>query len=995
MDEENNSELTSEHKSTKDKTKDKKKTCPKCGNGIPNPDPFKGIRPDPTLQDIVYKIVPGLYKDEMSRRKMVYQAHPDAARAITSGELKGEYSGERTIYSADDIIPLSIEYSPEVISYSYPPLTPSTKSSTPICIGNNSLSSSASNTNTTGSVDTAKQNDKNQSIETNYEPVLKKLKTSTVVDGQKRYLRCIAAVTIRHLKKLIRNKYDLKYHHDVQMFYKHDSLLDEFSILDLAYIYSWKRNGPLALYYTISDLRRTEFKKVNNSENKCPSTEDKSNEIINLDLSNKSSVSVSTSPIPCSISPQTSSSKSPSIAQLNCKSTPQAICKTQSTSSLQGSVQNSSKVKSHTNVKVVPTSSLSTKGNVKQVETLNNSTNNASLPRKHANENNSASGNSKNSTVAQNTSLTSSKASNSGVNASLNVTASPTNTPTQVRRSRGGTKGKRPLTVREIVDGVSVNSDTSSPASDGINNHQGTSSHQPHLLPKTQPVATIANNFFCSSGPLTFSNGLSLSPSVTAAANGRNNLGQILMHHPTGLIPTTLSAPLISQLFSNSLMPIGSSCPSSSPGIVQGSNSAFTRISEPPVIQTNSSPIHNNNNNNNNSNTNVSSPAISSPSLTMCSPNTNANGNNSSSSSNTNNSPHQQNSITSSTTVTSTGQSTHILSSSSTGTNNGNNVLSSNSTSLVVTGSSISSTDAESCKKSPPSPSSALAIAQQALPQSTTVTAIKDSSSNKAKISNLVKRIDGVIEKLREKDKSTTVSSNVQVTNSTPCSSSSNTNSTESLNKLNAKSIVVSSTNSTALATVAPITSMTTGKIGSISTNEQTSATSGTTRNLPSSLANCNNSANTINRSSHIPIIPAFDKKPVSSHSSTIHSKHASSNAPLASSKSPMPSSNQIAQNSPQSVTETSTDRSKECTKEVDSSSSSSSTTNTTTTTTTTTSSSSTSSSSSFSSANSQVVSNLQSNKDSSTDEKSTIDSALRAIIAQAGKLCSPTAEDG
>ena len=68
----------------------------------------------------------------MERRKKVFKANPDAAKAITSGEGKGEYSGERTIYYADDTIPLSIEYLPEVISYSYPPLTPSTKSSTPI-----------------------------------------------------------------------------------------------------------------------------------------------------------------------------------------------------------------------------------------------------------------------------------------------------------------------------------------------------------------------------------------------------------------------------------------------------------------------------------------------------------------------------------------------------------------------------------------------------------------------------------------------------------------------------------------------------------------------------------------------------------------------------------------------------------------------------------------------------------------------------------------------
>ena len=63
---------------------------------------------------------------------------------------------------------------------------------------------------------------------------------------------------IYHLKKLIRNKFDLDpERYSVEMFYRHDQLEDEFTILDLAYIYSWKRNGPLELFYKITDLEKS------------------------------------------------------------------------------------------------------------------------------------------------------------------------------------------------------------------------------------------------------------------------------------------------------------------------------------------------------------------------------------------------------------------------------------------------------------------------------------------------------------------------------------------------------------------------------------------------------------------------------------------------------------------------------------------------------------------------------------------------------------------
>lgn len=65
-------------------------------------------RLDKTLQDIVYKLVPGLFINEMYRRKKFYQDRPELAPKV-SPEERGEDT-ERTIFNPQDAISLSIEY---------------------------------------------------------------------------------------------------------------------------------------------------------------------------------------------------------------------------------------------------------------------------------------------------------------------------------------------------------------------------------------------------------------------------------------------------------------------------------------------------------------------------------------------------------------------------------------------------------------------------------------------------------------------------------------------------------------------------------------------------------------------------------------------------------------------------------------------------------------------------------------------------------------------
>lgn len=56
-----------------------------------------------------------------------------------------------------------------------------------------------------------------------------------------RYLRCSCSVSIAHLNKLIHAKYDLTNRHKVDMLYNHKVLNPAWSLMDVAYIYSWKK----------------------------------------------------------------------------------------------------------------------------------------------------------------------------------------------------------------------------------------------------------------------------------------------------------------------------------------------------------------------------------------------------------------------------------------------------------------------------------------------------------------------------------------------------------------------------------------------------------------------------------------------------------------------------------------------------------------------------------------------------------------------------------
>ncbi|KAF5300721.1 hypothetical protein FQR65_LT09117 [Abscondita terminalis] len=186
--------------------------CPICEVIINKAKP--NLKLDKTLQDIVYKLVPELFLNEMKRRQRFYENHPDLAVKVTPEE-RGEDT-ERTIFNPRDTISLSIEYISD--------------DSTPGAILIPQLRDKEVDNNNKGC------DEENAAI--------------------KRFLQCPGMCRIEVLKKFIRNKYNVdtnQYYIDI--LYKRVPLPDHYTLIDIAYIYSWKRNEPMKFFFKITDVK--------------------------------------------------------------------------------------------------------------------------------------------------------------------------------------------------------------------------------------------------------------------------------------------------------------------------------------------------------------------------------------------------------------------------------------------------------------------------------------------------------------------------------------------------------------------------------------------------------------------------------------------------------------------------------------------------------------------------------------------------------------------
>nr|XP_049605935.1 polycomb complex protein BMI-1-A [Syngnathus scovelli] len=176
------------------------KYCPICDVQVHKTKPLLNIRSDKTLQDIVYKLVPGLFKNEMKRRRDFYAEHPVEA-SNGSNEDRGEVADEdKRIITDDEIISLSIEFFDQ-------------------------------SSRLTGGLE-EKHSSKDQM-------------------ANKRYLQCPAAMTIMHLRKFLRSKMDIPNTYQVEVMYEDEPLKDYYTLMDIAYIYTWRRTGPLPLQYRV------------------------------------------------------------------------------------------------------------------------------------------------------------------------------------------------------------------------------------------------------------------------------------------------------------------------------------------------------------------------------------------------------------------------------------------------------------------------------------------------------------------------------------------------------------------------------------------------------------------------------------------------------------------------------------------------------------------------------------------------------------------------
>ncbi|XP_025074875.1 uncharacterized protein LOC105430144 [Pogonomyrmex barbatus] len=190
--------------------------CPSCKHAINKAKP--NIKADKTLQEIVYKLVPGLYHREMLKRKEFYKKHPEHANSATP-EQRGEGVSGCLMFNPEDVVSLSLEYLP-------PGADPLVILNVNDMDTNNSSNVHSNNTN---------NNNNNYNI------------------ANRRYLQCPALVTVAHLKKFIAMKYSVDItRYTIEIHHRRATLPEHWTLMDVAYIYAWKRIAPMRFFYRVA-----------------------------------------------------------------------------------------------------------------------------------------------------------------------------------------------------------------------------------------------------------------------------------------------------------------------------------------------------------------------------------------------------------------------------------------------------------------------------------------------------------------------------------------------------------------------------------------------------------------------------------------------------------------------------------------------------------------------------------------------------------------------
>ncbi|XP_076471881.1 uncharacterized protein LOC143301460 [Babylonia areolata] len=183
------------------------KYCPICDVQVHKTRPLLNIRSDKTLQDLVYKLIPDLFDEEMRRRREFLKAHPE----VKTNRMDLEQRGQALL------VPVH-------------------------CMPDHRISLVLHMATPDGGVYTE----------------TKRSTARSKKAGDRRYLLCPSDVTMGILKKFIRSKFSLSDKFQIDLFYtqREEVISDEFTLLDVTFIYSWTREKPLRLFYTIYEKPR-------------------------------------------------------------------------------------------------------------------------------------------------------------------------------------------------------------------------------------------------------------------------------------------------------------------------------------------------------------------------------------------------------------------------------------------------------------------------------------------------------------------------------------------------------------------------------------------------------------------------------------------------------------------------------------------------------------------------------------------------------------------
>ncbi|XP_064191290.1 polycomb group RING finger protein 1-like isoform X2 [Anguilla rostrata] len=201
------------------------KYCPMCNIKIHETQPLLNLKLDRVMQDIVYKLVPGLQESEDRRIKEFYQSR-GLERII-------QPPNEDAVPDVAGLPYTSFDHS-KAHFYRY-------DEQVSLCLERQSASSSLSS-----------GKDKNKSV-------------------QQKYVRCSARAEVRHLRRVLCHRLSLERHQKettcrkvialdmialkIQMLFNNESLPDHMTMKQLWLSHWFGKAQPLVLHYTIKDKR--------------------------------------------------------------------------------------------------------------------------------------------------------------------------------------------------------------------------------------------------------------------------------------------------------------------------------------------------------------------------------------------------------------------------------------------------------------------------------------------------------------------------------------------------------------------------------------------------------------------------------------------------------------------------------------------------------------------------------------------------------------------